>query len=96
MLAGIASAFGSIFTYKELLSLDLREEQFWFSEMRKKRLSDFMSLVQAIRLAMSSKETYEREMQRMRKELDVLTRGKAAVVTEDWEALTAVAVNRRK
>ena len=87
MLAAIASAFGSVFTYKELLNLDLREEQFWLREAQKKRLSDFIVHVQAVRLAMTSQEAYEREMQKMKKELDILERGKENVVNEDWDAL---------
>lgn len=66
----IASEFPGALTYKELLNLDIRDEEMLAIEAKKRELRREISLLQAVRFgACATKESYEERMAQLNFEL---------------------------
>jgi hypothetical protein len=70
-----------------VLNLDVRDLYFWAREAQKKHLRDRMAMAQSSRVAMNKDANYERYMNDLKHELDILERGKENVFKESWQVL---------
>ncbi|GEM_PF-2985866 len=77
-----------MFSYKEILNLDVRDRAFWLRAARRQIILKQMRLVQAVRAGMSEEKGYSWTMDELREQLRELDG--YDTVKQNWEDLKII------